>query len=45
MISYNYILQLKDIILEFIILYLLAILGMCFLLNSGDFIMLYYLSN
>lgn len=43
MISYNYILLLKDIILEFIILYLLSILGMCFLLNSGDFVMLFYL--
>lgn len=43
LISYNYILSLKDIILEFIIIYLLCILGMCFLLNSGDFIMLFYL--
>jgi NADH:ubiquinone oxidoreductase subunit 2 (subunit N) len=45
LVSYNYILFLKEIILEFILLYLLAIIGMCFLLNSGDFLIVFYLLN
>jgi len=41
LVSFNYIYRLKNIILEFFVIYLLSLFGMCFLINAADLLLIY----